>query len=166
MNKYFAPPQSVIDLVEEVMLRYHEGLEDARIGVLFREEAPVSGEKTTLAATKKVTDEMKAAGLEYDFIIWFAADWWNRLSLAQQTALVDHELCHCDFDANQGKAKILPHDVEEFNQVIARHGFWWPGANETHKALQSSTMPLFGRMGRVEVVTAAGPIADLIRGEA
>lgn len=160
MAKYYKPTNDVIGLVEIVMRRHHEHLEEARIGVLFRDEAPVAGAHTTLGMAKKVSDEAKAAGLQYDFVIWFAEDTWHQLSEAQRVALVDHELMHCQFAQKDGewKASIRKHDFEEFNEIIARHGLWWPGAKETQQAIQAHTMPLFGRQGKVEAIEISVPV--------
>lgn len=152
-NKYYKPTSDVIDLVESTLRRYHGHLEDCNIGILFRDEAPANGANFTLGMTKKVSDEARAAGLDYHFIIWFAEDCWGRLTPSQREALVDHELMHCIWDENKKKSAIRQHDFEEFNAIIARHGLWWPGAQETRQALTGLTMPLFGRMGKVEGVT-------------
>lgn len=165
MAKYYQPPKSVIELVESILRRYHEHLEDARIGVLFRDEAPQSGSGlATLGMAKKVSPDAQAAGLQYDFIIWFAEDVWLQLTTEQRTALVDHELMHCEWVLRDGefKARIRPHDFEEFNEIIARHGLWWPGAQETRQAIQAHTMPLFGRTGKVEA--ADGALVELAVG--
>lgn len=157
MTKFYQPTRDVIELVESVMKRYHPHLEDARIGVLFRDEAPKSGNGVTYGQAKRVKDDDKAAGLEYDFIIWFAEDQWELMTEAQREALVDHELCHCDLVEKDGKLqpKMRDHDITEFNCIIERHGLWWPGAEVTRQAIRSHTMPLFGRMGKVEAVQGA-----------
>lgn len=68
------------------------------------------------------------------FVIEIAADMWgtddelgNRLGLsdAQCVALVDHEFCHCQVNA-AGVPVLVHHDVEEFGQVVERHGLWKP----------------------------------------
>ena len=151
-NKYHQPTSDVIELVESVMARYHEHLEDANIGILFRDEAPESDGHFTLGMAKKVTDEMRAAGLNYHFIIWFAEDWWERLDARQREALVDHELMHCMWDGE--KCKIRQHDFEEFNEIIVRHGFWRPGGHDTKQAVQQA-LPL-ARFGKVEAVVTNG----------
>lgn len=157
MTKFYKPPSDVIELVNTMIVRYHEHLEDANIGVLFRDEAPNSGGHVTYGQAKKVSEDARAAGLDYHFIIWFAEDMWHGLSESQRTALVDHELMHCQYAMVDGefKAKIRPHDFEEFNDIIARHGLWWPGARETQQAIQAHTLPLFGRQGKVEALNGA-----------
>lgn len=167
MAKFYPPPKSVIELADQVLKRYHEHLEDMNVGILFRDEAPVSDGHTTLGMAKKVTDEMRAAGLDFHFVIWFAEDTWWDLTDAQRLALVDHELMHCTVAVKDGqlKPKIRKHDFEEFNEIIERHGLWWPGAQETRQAIQQHTMPLFGRQGRVAAVDgAAARLVEAVRG--
>jgi hypothetical protein len=74
----------------------------------------------------------------YDFIIWIAGDWWPRLRPHQQRALLDHELSHCHLTP-LGKRTLVPHDVEEFNHIIRRYGFWQPagGGYATQEAVQA-----------------------------
>lgn len=122
---YYRPaPDSVVAIVEHVMEAYHEDLLDARIGILFRDEAPVVNGRVKLGAAKKVADDLRPY-VPYDFLIWFAEDIWERLSERQRQALADHELQHCSFEGH--KASMRKHDIEEFTCIIERHGFWWPG---------------------------------------
>lgn len=54
-------------------------------------------------------------------------DWEESLSAAQQRALVDHELMHCDLEETEDgdlRMTTRPHDIEEFNEIVKRHGLW------------------------------------------
>ena len=117
-------PQKVIVLAQELIEKHHSNLRDARIGILFRSKAPVSGGKRTLGQASTVTAKWLPLLREpYDFIIWLAADAWEELDPRQRRALLDHELYHCHLN-NDGKAEIRPHDIEEFAEIIQRYGFW------------------------------------------
>lgn len=161
MAKFFEPPQEAVNLVESVISKWHHHLLEADIGVLFRDVAQKVGEITVMGQAKKVSPDMQAAGCEFDFILIFADDVWQTLTPEQKEALVDHECCHCLHDGE--KAKLRPHDFEEFNEVIERHGLWWPGAQETARVIQGHTMPLFGRQGRVAAVSDSS--ASVVLGE-
>lgn len=141
-------PQSVIDMATGIIEAYHPSLEDAAIGFILRSEAPVSGGKKTLGKARKVSDEQRVF-MDFDFVIWLAEDEWLSLEKNQRRALIDHELCHC-YMTNDGKTKIRPHDVEEFNCIIERYGFWWPESEPTQDAVQASIPGV--RQGRVESV--------------
>lgn len=57
-----------------------------------------------------------------DFILVFNWRVWRRMKGHQRRALVDHELCHCDY--GDGGPYLVEHDLEEFRGVVSRHGDW------------------------------------------
>lgn len=133
--EWYPAPQHVIDVAQHLIARYHEHLKGARIAFIMRSEAPRSGGKLTLGKAKKVSAELQVH-IEYDFIIWLAKDWYQRLSALQREALIDHELSHCEwFDE---KASIKGHDVEEFAHIIERYGYWWPNSDRFEMAVQAA----------------------------
>ena len=148
MPEYTRAGEDVIAIARRMITAYHPHLEDAGIGFLFRDEAPKKGAQYVYAKAKKVPTDLRSY-VDLDFIIWIAEDIWEKFSLAQRDALVDHELCHLDFDGSN--AKLRPHDVEEFNCILARHGFWWPASFATIRAVQPH-LPLPELQGRVESV--------------
>jgi hypothetical protein len=111
----------VINTAIKIVREFHPDLEEASIGFLFRDTAQESMGKRTLGKASKVTDRLKPY-LDYDFIIWIAEDAWTDLEDNQRKALLDHELCHCTMD--EGTARMVHHDIEEFQAVIERHGIW------------------------------------------
>ena len=113
----------VLDLAREIIRDHHLSLFDARIAFVFRDEAPVDSQGlATLGKAAKVTPQMKAAGFDYDFLIWLAEDKWTHLGERQRRALIDHELTHCTiFD---GQPRMLKHDIGEFTVIVERYGLW------------------------------------------
>jgi hypothetical protein len=148
--EYTPAPDFVIEIAQELVDQYHPWLQDTSIGFLMRSEAPQSNGQITYGQASKVKPELRALGVDYDFLIWLAHDQFVNLSARQRVALIDHELCHCV--VVDGKAKIRPHDVTEFNCIIERHGFWWPSAEATIVAIQPHLPLEQGRRGRVEAV--------------
>jgi hypothetical protein len=89
-----------------------------------------------------------------NFIILIDSVLWAELTRDQRAALVDHELCHCAVFVNgiddagfkgwrRWTNELKPidqwddwrfgmrgHDIEEFGEVLFRHGFWKPDAPE------------------------------------
>ena len=93
-----------------------------------------------------------------DFLILIDSVQWAELARPQRRALVDHELCHCalfvQIDEDADGVRIRPtwvrwtidmddpqdygdrrwgmrgHDIEEFGEVLFRHGFWKPDGPE------------------------------------
>lgn len=133
MARFFKAPDDVVEMVGAMVELYHDDLAEATIGVLMRDEAPVSGGFVTLGKARKVPPEQRAL-IDFDFVIWFAADEWERLTERQRRALADHELCHCS--KFRGKTSIRKHDFEEFNCIIERHGFWRPFGELTQIVVQ------------------------------
>jgi len=114
--------ESVLKMAQEIIDKYHEPLRDALIGFLFRSEPGMSNGRTVMGMAKKVSEANKIL-LELDFIIWLSRPDWQGFEPSQRRALLDHELCHCAGDIYDGW-KIRGHDVEEFAQIIERHGLW------------------------------------------
>ncbi len=112
---------SVINTAKMLIKAYHLHLLDARICFVFRKEAQKTNGKDVLAQASKVTAKMQPF-FEYDFLIWVSKEDWERSDSAFREALIDHELCHCKLGENGWK--LIRHDVEEFHEIIARHGFW------------------------------------------
>ncbi|HXI96161.1 MAG TPA: putative metallopeptidase [Candidatus Acidoferrum sp.] len=91
-----------------------------------------------------------------DFVILIDETAWLVLPPAARVALVDHELCHCALfvkDESQRPAfwrrfdqrtdtydesehdyrwGLRGHDIEEFGEVLYRHGFWKPDEHERY----------------------------------
>lgn len=72
------------------------------------------------------------------FLMEIAADIWEHLEPWQRIALVDHELYHftIEYDDNGVKLGIRAHDIEEFIEVLVRHGRWDADLNNFGHALQ------------------------------
>lgn len=74
---------------------------------------------------------------DYKFVLEFDREVWDQLTLDQQEALVDHELCHCGKD--EKGCYMRQHDLEEFRQIVDRHGFW----KDDVRLFAESCQPLF-----------------------
>ncbi|MCI0543031.1 MAG: hypothetical protein L0Z49_01125, partial [Actinobacteria bacterium] len=80
-----------------------------------------------LAAGDAATTYLEAATQRHGFYVMeIALPEWDQAPEPARAALVDHELCHYRIDADTGELKITAHDVEEFIEVVARHGAWQP----------------------------------------
>lgn len=164
-----ADPQ-IIELTKSIIERYHPRLRTARIGVIVRSEAPSTNGKVTLGKCKKISKELQLH-VPYDFLLWVAQDEWERLSERQQEALIDHELSHAGWDGMQ--ASIIGHDIEEFDHILKRWGFWWPASDRTVMAVQYA-LPLApspdeprreGSVGTIDFGRIAREVAEGMTGE-
>ena len=158
-------PDHVLDIVRRLIDLYHEPLKDARIGVIMRSEAPVTGGRITYGKAEKVSAKAQVH-VPYDFIIWLANDRYQSLASFQREALIDHELCHCEWDMDTG-ASIRPHDIEEFTEILQRYGYWWPHAEEFAAVAQQAELfertPGAGGQGAVIAIPIENA-ADILRG--
>lgn len=132
---------SVLHFAENLINEFHPWLKAARICFVFRNEAQKQGDRFILGQATKVPDKMKPH-FEYDFLIWISENDYTPMPELQQEALVDHQLCHCVF-GNMGW-KIRPHDIQEFSDVIARHGIYSPDVQAAKSSIdtwQTETLP-------------------------
>lgn len=95
-----------------------------RIGYVKTEEVK-SGEKTTYADTRKVTDVYQAY-LPFDFVITFYGD-VEFLSDKQRKLLMYHELRHIEVGTKG--YKVRQHEVEDFRNILELYGINWMDFN-------------------------------------
>jgi len=140
MPAYTEVTNEVLDLAQSLIRQYHPDLLDARLGFVFQDKAGLSGGFLIYAQTSKVSPAFQAAGLELDFLVKIAFDIWCGFTSDQRAALIDHQLCHCKYEADA--TSLLGHDIEEFKVIIDRYGLWnhnlLLAGNSLHKASQLS----------------------------
>lgn len=143
MPKYELAPE-VGGLAVPLILRHHEHLlqNNVRLVYLFSDEPEKVRGKEALGTAAKVSGKnayLYLSALEPDGVsgdaffvmtVWKYA-WKHKMTEEQKSALVDHELCHFYSETDPKKPgkvtlSLLPHDVEEFNCVVKRHGVWYP----------------------------------------
>ncbi len=95
---------------------------ECRIAYQYADKEKKSGGKTVYADTTKVSEKMKAVA-PYDFVITFYKPSTDSLSPEKKRILMRHELKHIGID--NGKFKIIPHDVEDFSDIIEEKGMNW-----------------------------------------
>lgn len=146
MTKYYQAPQSVVEMVLDVRTKYHPSLIEAEIGIIFRDKPSTSKGKTVFATAKKPPTWLRAYPKfeNMDFIIEIAEETWRDLTTNQRIALIDHELCHCQYDSEEETASMQAHDIEEFRAVINRHGFWNADLLKSAPVLKEAIQMEFG----------------------
>ena len=123
----------------------HDHLQGWRIAYVWRESIDRNGQ-TVFAQVRKAGGQLHYF-TDFDFVMEFNWSVWKHLTLTQQVALVDHELTHCGVEVTESgsKARLVPHDVEEFTDIITRWGLWRPSlepfAAAVQKAAQLSLFP-------------------------
>jgi hypothetical protein len=150
---YFEEANEVKEIAEELIDKYHPHLKDAKelIGYYFRDGASdwAGKAKKCTAFERFVTGKM--------LFVFINSDAWKAMKHDQRVALVDHELCHFsrksiqDVDPKTGKWiniydpedkaeswSIREHDVEEFSDIIKRHGLWDTGIEKFAAAVREA----------------------------
>lgn len=119
-------------IAADLIPKYHEHLRLVRIEYVFAQGALKSKGKELLGRAKKKSglDAFLAMQESQDeaqpfFVIEISKPAWDLLDKKQKRALVGHELCHCLWDVDKG-IYMRTHDVEEFSEIIKRHGLWQP----------------------------------------
>lgn len=139
-----APLPEAERIANRLIPQHHTHLADARVLYLSTTAKRKKCDRVRLGSAQKVGGLMRylstlgeAALLSengsadkprgFDFIVLISQADWAFMDEAKRTALVDHELAHCwQVVDDKGKARwtMRGHDVEEFTEIIARHGLW------------------------------------------
>lgn len=145
------PAPQVEAIANDLISEIHEHLSPARILYLFTNKKRKRCDRVVLGSTQKLSGMQRflssgnsAVEDGYDFIILIGKAEWEVLEENQRRALVDHELCHCgvkDPDDEEPEWMLKGHDVEEFRDVIARHGFWKDDIKDFAKTVQQMRLP-------------------------
>lgn len=126
---------------QPILDKFHPNLKLIKIAFLFREEASITGDRVIAGMAVKVDDRNWSLH-KVDAIVEIARDVWEDANEQFRAALIDHELSHIgirfdenatpvmDEATNRVKVFMRPHSIEEFDDVLARHGAY-------HKALRS-----------------------------
>ncbi len=123
------------EMLDGLVEDHHEHLTNAKIAVAWNLswQPDVDG-RVTLGKCKRASDlDRELAG--YDFVVILRQEFFQHPDATddQRRAILDHELCHaevkCDEDGEplvdeQGRTvyRIRKHDIEEFSEIVARHG--------------------------------------------
>lgn len=98
---------------------------EVSIGFMSSNKAKVSNGKTVFGQCERVPDRYKAF-ITYDFLITVYEPNVIDFTSQQIRILLHHELLHCGVNMNaEPTYKVVPHDVEEFNEIIDRYGLDW-----------------------------------------
>lgn len=181
----FADASDVERIAKRLIPLYHKHLAAARIRYLFRiGGAWKTGGKDVLGKAAKLGTQQQFLSEDFDAVVLIDADRWEELDPAQREALVDHELCHYVQATDKYEIPIMQpngrpvlklraHDVEEFVEVIQRHGLWDIDLVHAGKAIRQIPMELEEDGGlpddtQIEITgpdgqTATGTVGDLKR---
>ena len=130
MPRTFEEAASVESIAQGLIPNYHASLATARIQYCFSSDCWTKNGREQWGKVQKLSG-LNEYLIEKDFIVMVAMEKWNDLTEAQRTALVDHLLSGClgeeDEDTGEYKWKVLDPEVQEYTDVLFRHGAWHEG---------------------------------------
>lgn len=128
-------PHKLYAMMNEIIVTSHEHLKDARIALAFNLgwKADVDG-RLVLGKCRKCSD-LDREFKDYDFVILLNLGAMKEMSEEFRRALIDHELTHANVQLDKyGEPKtdergrtlwrIRKHDIEEFAEIVSRHGIY------------------------------------------
>lgn len=110
------------EVARKVIEAYHPHLLNANIAYLFRENMKRRG-GSIWGTAERVGSKWYLLS-QVDFVITLNWKMWHELTYPQRAALLDHELEHCGHNDESNSWEMQPHDLEEFNTIVARWGPW------------------------------------------
>ncbi len=136
-------------LMHDLIALHHQHLRHAKIALAWCYGwKPDSDGRVTLGQCRKATD-LDRELMVYDVVILLSRTFWTNeaVSGAQRKALLDHELCHAEVRLNKygepvederGRKvyRIRKHDIEEFSEIVERHGCYKHDLEEFASALR------------------------------
>lgn len=140
----------IYDLMNRTIEEHHEELTNAKIAIAWNLAwKPDADGHVILGKCKKASD-LDREFSPYDFVILLRKEFWqhSQTTDAQRAALIDHELCHASvrLDADhepkrdeRGRViyRMRKHDIEEFSEILMRHGCYKRDLENAFLALQT-----------------------------
>jgi hypothetical protein len=125
------------ELLAAIRAENHFDTAEAKIALAWRKGTkPNADGKLVLGRCVKATDLQREL-IDFDFVIVLNKEFWEdpEFDREKKLALLDHELCHAaravDADGNamvdtkqRPVWRVRGHDVEEFEEIVTRHGVW------------------------------------------
>lgn len=126
-------------IAQPLIRQHHPHLLKARILWLVSSSKRTREGRVQLGVGKKLSPEARflSSGAEsvedgYDYLVTLSAALWRKLDDQAKAALIDHELCHLvrKQTVNRRTGKVTEswarrgHDLEEFVEIVKRHGLW------------------------------------------
>lgn len=124
--------QELRELAEKCIKKYpllenlKDYYDDVKIGFQWADKRKTECEKIIFGDCEKVKPKLKQF-IDYDFVITFYDD-ANYITKEKQEILMYHELRHVGIkEQNNGDLLfyIVPHDVEDFSDIINDYGIGW-----------------------------------------
>ena len=123
----YEPSNRLAQIASRVMATHEavQHLDDPQCRIAYQtsDEAKHKGTRLVYADTERIKAKYKA-WMPYDFLITFYWPNCEYLSDEKLEQLMYHELLHVGF-FDDGTFVLLPHDIEDFRDVVDRWGLDW-----------------------------------------
>lgn len=124
----YSVSQELHDLMSEVISAHRNlaFIRDYSLNIVcqYSDKKRKSAGRVVFADTRKIPDVYKGL-LGADFLITFYKPHSDLLDREQMQILMYHELRHVGYNAEREKCYIVPHEIEEFLDIIEEHGPEW-----------------------------------------
>lgn len=149
-NSIYKAEQEVLDMVRDLVGQNHPDLALVvdEIAVVFKEKGGETGGRANLGKAAKASPLIGVLGdTNYRFILTLGADHWLELTSRQRKALLDHLLCACRVEDEDGELKchIAPPDVSFYWDELDRWGDWRPRPEGEGPEGPSPVQEVFGK---------------------
>lgn len=122
-------------LLDKAIAAWHPHLQDAHVVIEWRRGWTADKDGKLRLGTMRKRGDSERNLVEYDAVLTLNEEAWEHLDERGKLALIDHECCHLqvqeDEETDDGKKydengrvcyRIRKHDIEEFQDVVSRHG--------------------------------------------
>jgi predicted metallopeptidase len=137
----FARAEELEKICRRIIENFYPSLESADIVVVYRSKT-FPDSPATCARIEKISGlrawlwTERSGEQETFFLIQIVVPNWETLSAAQQVAILDHELCHIEVSETTAELVLRDHAIEEFPEIVERHGAWHEGLQIFGEALE------------------------------
>lgn len=122
---------------KEVLPRWHDHLRKPHILYLFQDKLPPNKGRAVMAKIRKATATERFIG-QYHLVLVVSEMVWRAIDENKRIALLDHEFCHVQYDDDKMTYRLVGHDLEEFRDVVRRHGAWFADIEMFNEAVAES----------------------------
>jgi hypothetical protein len=130
------------EVADKLIRQYHTELASANIRFICRNKSAKKGGRKVPGTVSKMGGKYKHL-TNCDFVIEVSLEFWNEFAPEKRMALIDHllEWCFGEEDEKTGdmKWKLRAPEVQEFSEIVSRHGNWTDELHEFERSVKSHT---------------------------
>lgn len=155
-----AETHKAYEILRKARDKWHQDIERAKIALAWWKNVKADKDGRVTIAKVHHTSDLTREVTVYDFIILLNEAIWNdkEWTEKQKLAVMDHELCHIAVvvdkdgqvkvdDRNRYLFRMRKHDIEEFREIVKRHGCYKSDLEAFAKVLQKKMdAPLVSKM--------------------